>query len=1302
MKKFVLKKYLAAANNENVDNDDTAAVAGVSESKMYIITKEQKRTIKKFNLVGNVVEFKLKDVPENQDALCWFKDGVNQLIEDALEGIEPNDYVGITFCSKDFLEKGPGFLTFRKASTLTFNDVWSILSKIFQSNANALNTDTFCLSVTSVRLPIGEGRKRDYRNFEEMSRFCKGVIQIKNNDNLCLPRALVTAIAQHSIDKGWKQKVRRDIEKVQTQLTNDLLKESRVRIPENGAGIEELQKFQNYLQAYIITVYQYREKKKGSEVIFRGDVNTENKVALNLIYNNNHYNVITSLTAAFCCNYFCELCTKAYEHEDAHFCRAKCYSCKKSPPCAKEFDLSCIKCKRTFVSTHCFDKHISSMSSRTSCENLRKCTFCSKLVKRDVELHRCNDIYCTICKCYQDRNHYCYIQPDMRKPMLNNHLFIFFDFETRQDLIYGEDSLSKQHEVNLCVFSQKCDECIDTMGQKCSKCIIQQHVFTESPVQKLVEYILNQGKVYKGITCIAHNGQAFDHQFILNHIMHKTTIEPVLIQRGTKILLLKIGNIRFIDSLSYFPMKLSSLTKAFDLPSDLNKGYFPHLFNTLENTNYVGKLPAVEFYCPDTLKGTEANEKNDERRIFLNWYDEHKNDIFDMKKEIVKYCRADVDILTAACIKFRRDFLTMCNVCPFTEATTIASACNLVFRRNFLKPASIGIIPNKGYRKGDNQSQIAIQWLLWEEKQRNIKIIHAYSNNEMCIEGLKVDGFCKETSQIFEFHGCFYHGHPECQIFNRNKQIHKEQDTLNNRFERTVNKIDMLRNRGYEVIEKWECHFREEIKELPEINDLKKNPIFLNSPLNPREAFYGGRTENIRAYYKIQSNEKIKYIDVCSLYPWVCKYGKFPVGHPKIHLGNNDCNSIDFKSIDGVIKCTILPPQSLLHPVLPQRQNEKLMFVLCNECGETLNQNECDHNEVKRALNGTWIIDEVVKAIEKGYKILEIQEIWEYKVVQYNPKSRQGGLFTEMMNKFLKIKQSASGFPSNCQTKEDKEKYIEHFFQTEGIKLEFSEILANAGLRSLAKLMLNSFWGKFGQRENQPKTTIVYEPDKLFQLLTDPSIEVNNTIPINEKCLTVNWTFKHEIDEKLPFINVCIAAYTTTQARLKLYEYIEKLRERVIYYDTDSIIYISKDNSNEYEPPTGSCIGEMTNELDVYGNGSYISEFVSGGPKNYAYKVWSTKEQRDKFVCKVKGININYESSKLINFSTMKDLVLGVPDGDDDNQIIHVLSNNFRRTQAREILSRQESKIYKINHTKRKFKDDIFLPYGFKKLKSSE
>jgi hypothetical protein len=51
------------------------------------------------------------------------------------------------------------------------------------------------------------------------------------------------------------------------------------------------------------------------------------------------------------------------------------------------------------------------------------------------------------------------------------------------------------------------------------------------------------------------------------------------------------------------------------------------------------------------------------------------------------------------------------------------------------------------------------------------------------------------------------------------------------------------------------------------------------NPLEPRDAFYGGRTE---AFTLFQKDQDISYVDVTSLYPYINKTGKIPIGHPEI------------------------------------------------------------------------------------------------------------------------------------------------------------------------------------------------------------------------------------------------------------------------------------------------------------------------------------------------------------------------------------------------------------------------------------
>ena len=125
--------------------------------------------------------------------------------------------------------------------------------------------------------------------------------------------------------------------------------------------------------------------------------------------------------------------------------------------------------------------------------------------------------------------------------------------------------------------------------------------------------------------------------------------------------------------------------------------------------------------------------------------------------------------------------------------------------------------------------------------------------------------------QVFEFHGCYFHGCPKCFKTNRDEPLHdNKHETLDSRLEATEARTSRLQDFGYHVVEKWECDFRAELISTPEIEDYTSNhPLVMNAPLEPRDAFFGGRTGNCSTFYETEEGEQIRYLDVCSLYPWV-------------------------------------------------------------------------------------------------------------------------------------------------------------------------------------------------------------------------------------------------------------------------------------------------------------------------------------------------------------------------------------------------------------------------------------------------
>ncbi|XP_070546210.1 uncharacterized protein [Ptychodera flava] len=832
--------------------------------------------------------------------------------------------------------------------------------------------------------------------------------------------------------------------------------------------------------------------------------------------------------------------------------------------------------------------------------------------------------------------------------------YYFFDFECTQD--------GGVHVPNLCI----------VQSESCS----EQVFYGPNTKQEFCDWALTEENAVS--TFIAHNLQGYDGQFILQYC-HENNVQPEVIINGTKIMRIFIPdlNIKFIDSYNFLPVALAQLPDMFEL-NELHKGYFPHFFNTAENQDYIGPLPDSRYYGPDGMK-QHAREK------FLKWYEDErlKNRPFNLRQELEDYCRSDVDILRRSCLKFQDIFKQQNGVDPFRDCVTIASACNVVLRKNFLKKDTIGVIPDHGYIQRRNQSVIALQWLEWITFKNDVNIQHVHNGGEKKIDRYWVDGYDDESNTVYEMHGCYYHGCPRCyedhDIVNT-----KVEKTMADLYQSTQDKMRFLRCHGFRVIEKWECDFKKEIHENQELQEFVKS-LDLQEPLHPRDAFFGGRTNATTLYHECVDDEEIHYVDFTSLYPYVNKYCKYPIKHPVVRTRNI---VLPVQSYFGLAKCRVLPPRKLYFPVLPLRVEKKLMFPLCRSCADTKQQSPCEHNDEQRSFVGTWTTPELAKAVEKGYKIIKVFEVWHYREREvYNTESHTGGLFTDYINTFLKLKQESSGWPSWCQTEDDQDRYIREYYDREGILLDKTKIHRNPGQRALAKLMLNSMWGKFAQRNNFPQLQYIKEPAELFRLLTSEQHIVNNLSFVNDDMVAVQHTLQDEFVEGAVNTNVVIAAFTTAYARLKLYDLLEAIGERVLYFDTDSVIFVSK--PDQYEPPLGDYLGDLTNELDPPSN--FITKFVSGGAKNYAFCLAQPDRKGNTTLCKVRGITLNYRNSLDVNFDAITRLVTTCP-----TSTITVNDPVKIRRVGCNVVSKSESKKYALVYDKRALIGNYkTLPYGY-------
>jgi len=113
------------------------------------------------------------------------------------------------------------------------------------------------------------------------------------------------------------------------------------------------------------------------------------------------------------------------------------------------------------------------------------------------------------------------------------------------------------------------------------------------------------------------------------------------------------------------------------------------------------------------------------------------------------------------------------------------------------------------------------------------------------------------------------------------------------------------------------------------------------------------------------------------------------------------------------------------------------------------------------------------------------------------------------------------------------------------------------GLRSLAKLMLNSFWGELGQRTNLAEITFVTQPGQYCDMMISDEQDIKNERFINDESVQIDWVYNDAFIQASSRTNVVIVAYKTAQARLKLYCYLQSLGIGIFYCDIYSVIFIA-------------------------------------------------------------------------------------------------------------------------------------------------
>ena len=1273
-------------NDESDDDDDALLVPNspIGDDHIFRVTKVASKTMKSFNTLS--VDYTFRPNPVRRAEIRTGPEAITALEGVAMdmvdhvkhaEGITKRHHMAIVVQTPQL--RDPIRLPFRRAEAITSQAVEFAFERVLQSYEDFGLDATVSMNVIVMERPEGSGffkRRRLKMLSSILMNERQGAVWIpKNWDHTCFARSLIMGMALADGDDKRADRIRKrgDSTSHRSYVYREVCRlHEEAGVPlDQPVGLPEVEKFQNVLPSYCIRVVS------DARILFKGvQAPLTRNVYLLLCEEEHHYCTVRNLASLFDNRYYCTVCEKGYKNAEMHRCPDKCGSCwtRECPDNAKykrlktlaskekrrhsQKFLPCSRCRRNFFGSTCLAAH----RENGTCEAFTVCGRCGHVMRsRLAAAHECGLTYCGNCNEKKAKGHLCYLVPKKYARVTKDNVnlttlgrdlcgdrsvfvggtdnriqFLFFDIESRQE--------EGEHVPNLLI-------CQDDRG-------LEKIFRGETCVNLFLDYVLAECRHY---TIIAHNLKGYDGYPITNALLN-VGLMPEIIFAGGKLMYIEIPRIevRFVDSFNFLVMPLASFPKAFGLNLDthhraqeLTKGFFPHLFNTRANQEYVGPLPPRECFIPDGMSATKRDE-------FDVWYDASilADTVFDMRRDLVDYCRMDVIILRLGCLTFCKTFQELTNVNPMKHAFTMSSVCNGVYRAKYMPKETIPFIPARGYVAHTNHSKGSLEWLSHMSAKKGCRIQHAANQGEkdLGIPGVgRVDGYDEETNTAYEYNGCLFHGCSQCYPPEMSHPLSGK--PMHQLLRETTTKAMKIRAHGYSLETMWECEW----EQLKAKGSSLARPLSVTDRLKIRDAFYGGRTGLTKLYTCVGSDDvaSIQYKDFTSLYPFVNKNGgtikPYPTHHPKILTSLDQDLGTTLEPYYGFVHLDILPPTNLYVAPLPYRtkNGKRLLFPLCRTCAEDGLQEYCPHErEEERFLRGTWVTEEVRMSLAYGYKILQIHEVWHFSRTSKT-------LFTEYMKVFQKVKQEASGWPSWCKTEADKTLYIEDYLKHEGIALDRHKIAKNPPARQTAKYTLNVLWGGLGRKGNRIHGQFFDNAEDWFKLALDPAVDIHQVYPIKDKFLHAFHNLHEEfenLDETCKNTSVSMAAFTTYMAREVLWRAMEKVGRDLNYNDTDSLVYdVPK---GKVDPlPIGPYFGDLTDEIP---EDKKIMEFIACGAKNYSYTLMdkntcdatdtaaSTEGEEESplanTVTKVRGIRLNCSTSKLVNRDTMRNMVFGLVD----------------------------------------------------------
>jgi hypothetical protein len=408
--------------------------------------------------------------------------------------------------------------------------------------------------------------------------------------------------------------------------------------------------------------------------------------------------------------------------------------------------------------------------------------------------------------------------------------------------------------------------------------------------------------------------------------------------------------------------------------------------------------------------------------------------------------------------------------------------------------------------------------------------------------------------------------------------------------------------------------------------------------LVPRCCVRGGLVEVYQLFAETAEGSQLNFFDHNSMYSYISKHMKFPIGEYEIVLETELQKNVTIKNNKILYKnescecdiahVSVLAPSHLKAPFLAYRLNDQVYYSNCLACLKTKQCGPCRHKcKSKRRFTSTWTVLELNYALELGYEIEYFYEMYHY--------SQSALVLSDFVNviQSLKLKNSdllAGVSPSEHNEVCDSINTAMNFHHP-ALRLTPCGINPNNAQKQFFKDILNSLFGRFALHSQHTSRIFLKSQYELNALFATKDVEVLEFFPVNSSTIEAE-ILKTSSPNTSREGNLIFTALINAGARIYMHKLMQTLENdgcSVLYMDTDSILFSSRLNY-AYPFAVGVCPGQFK---AVLGSNAHIKKFYCLGPRNYC--LLYEKDGVTQYVTKIKGINCTSQNLKnLITPST--------------------------------------------------------------------